>query len=528
MDEFDDVLRRMSGLPQAEQRRIVERSKVMSPGIWVPNPGPQTDAYFSKADILLYGGEPGGGKSALLVGLAFNEHCRSLLFRRQYTHLSALTEYAIKVNGTRKGFNGSAPPRLTMSPEHFIDFGAASNVGDEQSWQGRPHDLIGLDEGAQLAEVQARFLFGWLRHENPKQRTRVVIASNPPLGPEGMWLVVFFAPWLQPNHPNPAKPGELRWFVTDASGHDREVPGPAPVDINGRMVQPISRTFIPASVDDNPYYAQGDYRKQLDNMQEPHRSLLMGGFRESFRDQQNQVIPLEWIRLAQQRWRPGLPPGVPMCAIAADASGGGSDPMVIASRYDGWFAPNIRVEAKDIPKDRAGKFCAGLIFSHRMNDAVVIVDLGGGYGSSMYEHLHESKIPAQGWIGSQGSTARTADGKLKFRNKRAEGLWKFREALDPEQPGGSPIMLPDNPRAVADLTAPTWEIKGVELVIESKEDVCARLGRSTDDGDAIIMCWNVGPTYVTAGRSWANDPEHGGRPGARPKAIVGREHARKR
>jgi hypothetical protein len=31
--------------------------------VWVPNPGPQTDAYLSEADILLYGGQAGGGKS---------------------------------------------------------------------------------------------------------------------------------------------------------------------------------------------------------------------------------------------------------------------------------------------------------------------------------------------------------------------------------------------------------------------------------------------------------------------------------
>ena len=29
---------------------------------WHPSPGPQTDAYFSEADELLYGGQAGGGK----------------------------------------------------------------------------------------------------------------------------------------------------------------------------------------------------------------------------------------------------------------------------------------------------------------------------------------------------------------------------------------------------------------------------------------------------------------------------------
>src|SRR5262245_14859360 len=43
---------------------------LVGPGKWIPNPGPQTLAYNSLADCTLYGGEPGGGKSQLGLGLA--------------------------------------------------------------------------------------------------------------------------------------------------------------------------------------------------------------------------------------------------------------------------------------------------------------------------------------------------------------------------------------------------------------------------------------------------------------------------
>jgi hypothetical protein len=33
------------------------------------------------------------------------------------------------------------------------------------------------------------------------------------------------------------------------------------------------------------------------------------------------------------------------------------------------------------------------------------------------------------------SIEKTKDGSLAFANKRAEAWWKFREALDPDQPG---------------------------------------------------------------------------------------------
>jgi hypothetical protein len=61
-----------------------------------------------------------------------------------------------------------------------------------------------------------RFLLGWLRTVVKGQRCRAVLTFNPPTSAEGRWIVAFFAPWLDPKHPNPAKPGELRWFGTVA------------------------------------------------------------------------------------------------------------------------------------------------------------------------------------------------------------------------------------------------------------------------------------------------------------------------
>src|SRR4051812_40519111 len=103
---------------------------------WLPSPGPQTDAYFSLADVLLYGGQGGGGKSDLGIGLAFTAHRRSLILRRKYTNLDGLIDRAIQINGTKDGFNGKPPPRLTTSDGRIIVFGANQHPGDEQDFQG--------------------------------------------------------------------------------------------------------------------------------------------------------------------------------------------------------------------------------------------------------------------------------------------------------------------------------------------------------------------------------------------------------
>ena len=95
MGVLDDILTKLSPLSAEKQQEAFREAFVHQPMKWVPNPGPQFDAYFSEADVLLYGGEPGGGKSQLILGLAFNEHKRTLMMRRQYGELDRLVEDAL-------------------------------------------------------------------------------------------------------------------------------------------------------------------------------------------------------------------------------------------------------------------------------------------------------------------------------------------------------------------------------------------------------------------------------------------------
>lgn len=507
MSTLDDLIARVAQLPEADQQAIYADAHAQTAAMkWVPNPGPQTEAYFSKADVLLYGGEPGGGKSQLILGLAHNEHRRSLIMRRQYGDLDRIIEDCLKIHGSRDGFNGSPPPKLRISDTQIIDFAAAHRVGDEQGQMGKGRDLLGIDEATHFAESQIRFLMGWNRSDDPNQRVRTVLATNPPLSAEGLWVIKMFAPWLDPTYPDPAKPGELRWVISDVDGNDQWVPGEGEyqVEVAGKMktVKATSRTYIPASVRDNPYYVASGYEQQLDAMPEPFRSLLMGGFRTAFKDQENQIIPTKWVELAQQRWKAEPPRGIPMCAIGVDASGGGEDPMVLARRHDGWFNELVEVPGKEIPMERAGAHCAGIVISHRRDHALVVVDMGGGYGGPMYEHLTGNQVEVRAYKGAEGSMRRTNDGKMRFTNRRTASYWQMREALDPGQPGGSPIALPPDPKLMSDLTAPTFEVTPNGIKAEPKERVCERIGRSTDRGDSVVMAWSEGPRALTHAMDW--------------------------
>lgn len=514
-----EITAKLTAMPLAKRKELVQAAeRIVGERVWLPNPGPQTDAYYSTADVLLYGGQGGGGKSDLLLGLALTEHRKSLILRRKYANLGGILARVAEIGG-RDGLKASPPPKFAGPGGRTIDFGAAQYLGDEMDWQGNPHDLLGVDEATQMLEAQVRFLMGWVRSTTEGQRKRTVLATNPPLSAEGDWIIGMFRPWLDITHHRPAKSGELRWFITGPDGKDMEVETAAPATIDGKDYVPKSRTFIPAALADNPYLINTGYQAELDALPEPIRSAVRdGNFMASRQDDQWQVIPTDWVRAAVQRWTPSQPPGIPQSAIAADVAQGGLDNTVIASRYDAWFAPLVVQPGKSTPD---GTSVAGLLVAQRRGTSIVIIDMGGGYGGAALEHLRANGVDAVGYKGAEASMARTRDRQYGFYNKRSQALWQFREALDPAQDGGSPIALPDDPILIADLTAPRFEVGSRGIKVETKEDVVKRIGRSPDRGDAVVMCWSDGPQGPAA-RALNGGRRHG----TSPKVVMGRANHR--
>jgi hypothetical protein len=500
--------------------------------IWIPSIGPQYEAVKCEADVLLYGGEAGGGKTDLILGLAFEHHERSLIIRKHYADMRAITDRAKEINGTDKGYNGSLPPRLSTRNNKIIDFGGLAQDGDEEHWQGQPHDLVAIDEAVQNKEKQVRFLMGWNRSSNPDQRCRVVLATNPPVSSTGDWIISMFAPWLDPRFPDPAEYGELRWCVTgqDSSGNsfDQWVDGPdakiPSCKINKKTGEPeylipMSRTFIPAHLDDNPFLKDTNYRAQLDGLPEPLRSAMRdGNFMAARKDEANQVIPTAWIHAAQNRWMEaeGKPPnGVPMCAIGVDCARS-RDQTVLAPRYDGFFTEMIAVPGSETPH---GRDVAALVLKHRRNDATPVIDCGEMNGAEAFAHLEENGISCIRHVGMDKTMGRTKSKHLKFFNKRAEVYWKFMEALDPEQDGGSPIALPDDPMLVSDLTSIKWELTPQGIKVTPKRDLVAELGRSPDKGDAVVQSWSAGAKSITHLGQWRADQRSGNFGGKRAPTV---------
>lgn len=489
---LDDILTRLGALSGEEQSALrKDITTRLSDVLWVPNPGPQTEAYFSEADVLLYGGQGGGGKSDLLAGLGMTAHKNSLIMRRQYTDLGALIERVLSINGSRAGFNGSPPPKLRTVDGRLIDFGAAAKIGDEHHWQGQAHDLLAVDEAAQFLEQQIRFLMGWVRPREEADagiRCRTILASNPPLSAEGEWMIGMFRPWLDRMHPNPAEPGELRWFLTDPDGRDLEVEGPDDCrEWNGEVYIPKSRTFVPARLSDNPTLVRTGYQATLDAMPEPMRSAIRdGNFMAAREDSEWQVIPTAWVLAAHERWREGKPRGAAMTAMGIDVARGGRDETILAPRYDLWFDELTAVPGRETPN---GPSVVALAAGKLRDSAIIGIDVIG-IGADAETAFRNAGMAIDPLNGAERSNRMTRDNSFGFVTKRSEMWWRVREALDPDY--GINLALPPDAKMQADLTAPTFSVRPGQppkIYVESKDDVIKRLGRSTDRGDAVVYAW---------------------------------------
>lgn len=482
---------------------------------WRPFPGPQTMAYFSQADITGFGGAAGGGKTDLAAGLIIDSGERCLFARREKAQTRGVVQRLTEILDTTDGYN-SQLAEWKLPDGGLCEFAGLDNPGDERRWQGRPHGLKIFDEATEMREHQVRFVMGWNRTSRLDVRPRVLMTFNPPTTDEGRWVIAFFGPWLDKSHPlYPTPPGTLRWaaMVPDGRGNSADVwvdsdgrplDGREFVMVNKRMVfdfdrsafkpedivQPKSRTFIPARITDNPIYMASGYMSTLQSLPEPLRSqMLYGDFQAGVTDDPWQVIPTAWVEAAMARWKPRSPRGE-MLGVGVDVARGGKDNTVIPTRHkaDGtnyWFdelkdGVNVHpgTETPDGPK------VAGLVVGVLRDHAPIMLDVIG-VGASPYDTLNGMGFQVLGVNVSEKSHGTDKSGRLRFFNLRSELWWKMRELLDPANDTGA--ALPPNEQLRKELCAPKWSLSGMTIQVESREDIIKRIGKSPDMASAIIL-----------------------------------------
>lgn len=458
---------------------------------WVPQSKPQWLAFLSRADELFYGGSGGGGKSDLLLGLAGEAHQQSIIFRRVFPNLRFLIERSRQIYNpdndvhSKDSYNESLHVwRLGNDRDRMVEFAAMQYEKDKTNFQGRPHDFIGIDEAPEFTETQILFVTAWNRSTVNGQRVRVILTGNPPIDESGAWIVRRYAAWLDKQHPHPAEPGELRWYAT-IDGKEIEIESGETFEHKGESITPRSRTFIPARLDDNIFLAEdGRYKSVLQSLPEPLRSqLLYGDFDASSVPNPFQIIPTEWVRAAQKRWLECDKPKTPLTAVGIDPSRGGQDKTALAKRYDNYF-DEVKSWAGVQIKDGAIMAEYARREIDKAEPIYINIDVSG-IGSSAYDHLKVMYKYVVPFNPAEKSEYRDKSKKLKMRNRRAEMYWRMRDALDPQ--GGDDIALPPDTELLADLCSARYEVSSAGVKVEDKEEIKARIGRSPDIGEAVMM-----------------------------------------
>jgi len=451
---------------------------------WEPfKSSPQEQAYRCTADVIGYGGAAGGGKSDLLLGKAFTQFKRAVIYRLNNPDLQDIIERGDDILDGVASFVRGEKRRWDLPNGGFCMATSAERVKDVRKYRGRARDFIGIDEASEFDELVIRTLMGWLRTDDPTQHTQVLMTFNPP-DEKCEWLLEYFGAWINPDHQNPARDGEIRYYIRKDDA-DIEVNSNKPVEIDGVMYKPQSRTFFHAKVEDNPALLRANYRDQLNMLPEPLRTqLLTGDMTVGRKDDSWQVIPTAWILEAEERWRAQERPHLALRGIGVDPTRGGADEFGIARLYGDYFEVE-GFQSKLAPDGDAG---AALVEAAMQGDSAAIFIDSIGIGASVYDVLKKSHETYAMNAGESAGKNTDKSGKYMFANQRSMWWWLFREALDPNS--GFEIALPPIRKLRQDLRAPRYKRQGGRIVVESKEKIKQRIGRSTDYGDAVVQVWH--------------------------------------
>ena len=265
--------------------------------IFQPNDGPQTQFLAAPEREVFYGGARGGGKSyAMLIDpLRYCDKAnhRALLIRRSMPELRDMINHSQRLYGQAyPGAKWREQEKEWRFPSGArIEFGYAENLTDVLRYQGQSYTWIGIDELPQYPTPEIyNFLRSSLRSVDPDIPVYMRATGNP--GNVGsLWVKEMF---VDPSEPNKAFDVHID-------------------TIAGR--KSITRRFIPAKLQDNPYLMQtDDYMIMLSSLPEVQRKQFLEGDWSAFENSafpefdmsvhvvQPFDIPSNWLRFRTCDW----------------------------------------------------------------------------------------------------------------------------------------------------------------------------------------------------------------------------------
>ncbi len=256
----------------------------MEQAVIKPQEGAQTTFLSTTADIAIYGGAAGGGKTfALLIEPLRhleNSLFRGVIFRRtspQIRNVGGLWDESAKLYSPLGMYGRESNLDWTSKDGWQLKFSHLEQESDKYNWQGSQMSFLGFDELTHFDESQFFYLLSRLRSMSGI-RGYVRATCNPD---SESWVADFLSWWIDQNtgYAIKERSGKIRWFCRVGDSLEWSDTADELKQKFGPDVAPKSVTFISASIHDNKLLLNADpsYLSNLKAMPLIEREKLLFG-----------------------------------------------------------------------------------------------------------------------------------------------------------------------------------------------------------------------------------------------------------